>query len=131
MKLATSRLDNGGRGRGRVQTPTKRFTTKIRLHVAPKTGAETNIKNVIYAILRCMSNNDPSITFADAQGDQILLSSFSSYDAESFNKAFGLVTGSGRTPEIIVGLSIHSVLSWSRHRNEMLNTLRQHMKQLF
>ena len=112
MKLSTSRLDNGGRGCGRAQTPAKRFTTKIRSHAVPKTGAETNIKNVICTILRCVSNNDPSIAFTDTQGDQILLSSFSSHDAASFNKAFGLVTRSGLTPEIIVGLSIHSVLSW-------------------
>ena len=125
MKLSTSWLDNGGRGRGSVQSPSKRFTAKIRLHVVLKYGAETNINKVICTILRSVSNADPSITFTDTQGDQILLSSVSSYDAASFNKAFGLVTRPGHIPEITVGLSIHSVFSWSRHRNAMINLLCQ------
>ena len=91
-------------------TTTKRFTSKVRLHVVPKSGQMVNIKTVTHNALLGMRNNDPSISFMDTKGNSISLNAFSSYASATFNDAFGLVTRAGRSPEIIVGLEFESAL---------------------
>ena len=107
------------------ETTTKRFTSKVRLHVVPKSGQMVNIKTVTHNVLLGMRNNDPSISFMDTKGQAISLNTFTSYTSTTFNDAFGLVTRAGRSPEIIVGLEFESTLSWSRHRNAMISQLKQ------
>ena len=98
MALGTFQAATGSAMASPAPTTTKRYRSKIRLHVVPKSNKTINIKKIVHTILRGIMDVDASITFTDTQGESAKVSNFSACDSTSFDLAFGLVSCAGHSP---------------------------------
>jgi hypothetical protein len=84
----------------------------VRLSIAQKATAKTvPIPSILHKIMNKIRDTDQTATFHDILGQPVSLEKFP-VDKDAFDTAFGTIVPEGKNSQVIVGLTIHSKMTF-------------------
>jgi hypothetical protein len=96
----------------------------VRLSIAQKATAKTvPIPSILHKIMNKIRDTDQTATFHDILGQPVSLEKFP-VDKDAFDTAFGTIVPEGKNSQVIVGLTIHSKMTFGPIKTAIMPTLR-------